>query len=208
MLLPKPEPDVPRIRLSDRQPDIPRGVVRAAKVDANVRFLAFQAIHVAPVCDAVPHGAEQPFEVRSPEIGPAVQGRQRVELRAHAVEVDVCGRVDVQALGEVRVYAQELGTGAGASGCVHGLGFEGGKEGLEPFERAGVFADPDELHSSETAWRIRAGAEMPYVLEDAGPRGNTNACANKNGDLIVEDILGRSTVRAVDPDRGHFLAIL
>jgi len=47
-------------------------------------------------------------------------------VRADAVEVDVCGLVDVEALREVDVDAEELGfTAGGAFGRGEGLRFEG-----------------------------------------------------------------------------------
>lgn len=79
---------------------------------------------------------------------------------------------------------------------------------MEPFEGAGVFADPDELHPSQSSWGIGAGAEVVDVLQDAGPGCDTDACADEHCDLVVEDVFCGSAVRAIDADRGHFLSVL
>ena len=49
---------------------------------------------------------------------------------------------------------------------------------------------------------------MPDVLEDAGPGRHSDACADQDGDLVVEDILRGGPVRAVDAERRHLLAVL
>lgn len=38
------------------------------------------------------------------------------------------------------------------------LGLEGGEQRLEPLERGGIIADPDELDAAETAGRAGSGA--------------------------------------------------
>lgn len=73
--------------------------------------------------------------------------------------------------------AQELCT-ALVGGSGGGLGFEGGEEGLEPFERRGILADPDELDTAETTGRIRPGAQVPDVFEDGGPGRDAYAGAD------------------------------
>lgn len=49
---------------------------------------------------------------------------------------------------------------------------------------------------------------MPDVFEDAGPRRDADAGADEDGDFVVEDVFGRGTVRSVDTDSWHCLAVL
>ena len=94
------------------------------------------------------------------------------------------------------------------------------EECLEPAERGGVTADPEELHTLEGAKSALLLA-VPDVLEDGRERRNTcetlvrtrhitpserrltNTSANENSDLAVENILSRRTVRAVDAHAGE-----
>ena len=48
---------------------------------------------------------------------------------------------------------------------------------------------------------------MPDVFEDGRPRRDADAGADQDGDLVVEDVFGGGTVRPVDADRGHGLAV-
>jgi len=79
---------------------------------------------------------------------------------------------------------------------------------LEPFEGAGVFADPDEFYSSQSSWRVGAGAEVVDVFQDAGPGCDADACADEHCDFVVEDIFCGGAVGAIDADGGHFLSVL
>ena len=74
---------------------------------------------------------------------------------------------------------------------------------MEPFEAGSIFADPDELDTAKAARRMRRLAEIPDVFEDRSPGGDANAGADKDGDLVVEDILSGGAVRAIDTDFGH-----
>ena len=69
---------------------------------------------------------------------------------------------------------------------------------MEPFKGGGILADPDELDTLETFGWVGTGAEMPDVLEDASPGGHADAGTDQDGNLVVEDILCRGTVRAID----------
>ena len=100
--------------------------------------------------------------------------------------------------------AEELGVAVVGRGG-GGLGLEGGQQGLEPLEAGGVAADPDELDAAEALGRVRAGALVPDVLEDAGPGGDADAGADEHGDLVLEHVFGRGAVGAVDPDGRHGL---
>lgn len=104
--------------------------------------------------------------------------------------------------------SQELEARPGICGCVLGLGFEAAEKRLEPFKGARIFADPDEFDSSEARRGVGARAEMPDVFQDAGPGGDADAGADKDGDFVVEDIFGGGSIRAVDPDIGHRLVVL
>ena len=207
MLLPESKVDVPRARRPRGAPDAPGGDVGAAEVDADVGpQVPAQAAHVAPVQDAVPHGAEQPLEVGPPEVGPRPQLGQGVLVGAGGVEHDVGLGVGVHLLGQVGVDAQELGAlGLALGGGLGRLLLERGEQGLEPLEGAGVLCDPDELDAAQARGRVRAGAHVPDVLEDGGPGRHADAGADEHRDLVVEDVLGRRAVGPVDADLGHLL---
>lgn len=49
---------------------------------------------------------------------------------------------------------------------------------------------------------------MPDVLEDGGPGGNADAGTDEDGDFVLKDVFGGGTVRAVDANRRHLLALL
>lgn len=209
MFLPESKPHLPTRRLLGRPLDIPCRGVRPAEINPHVRFQTpLQPTNICTIHDAIPHGTEQSLEIRSAEIRPGCQFREGISGDTDAVEVDVGGGVEIQALREVGVDSQELEARAGICGCVLGLGFEAAEKRLEPFKGARVFADPDELHSSEARRGVRARTEMPDVFQDAGPGGDADAGADEDGDFVVEDVFGGGAVRAVDPDIGHRLVVL
>ena len=211
MLLPEAKAHVPVARLLARPADIPRGGVRPAEVDADIDALGgVQAGDVVAGAQAVAHAAEQGGELGAAEVGAALQLGEGVDGGADAVEVDVGLGVDVHALGEVGVDAQELGAvgeGVGGGGGLR-LGLERGEQGLEPLEGGGVAADPDELDAAQAPGRVRPRAQVPDVLEDGRPRRDADAGADEHADLVVEDVFRRRAVRAVDADRRHHLALL
>ena len=105
--------------------------------------------------------------------------------------------------------AQELvAVVAGGVGCLLALSFERRKENLEPFEGGGVFADPDEFDTAETGRWVWSVAHMPDVLEDGSPRGDTDTCADENGDLVIKNIFSGSSIRSIDAKFGHLLSVL
>lgn len=170
--------------------------------------LRVQAADIRPIAHAIPEGSEQFPKIGASEIGASAQLGEGIEGGADGVEVDIGGLVEIEALGEVSVDAEEFGGGAGeGGGGGEGLGFEGGEEGLEPFEGGGVFADPDELDAAEAARRVGPRAQVPDVFEDAGPGRDADAGADEDGDVVVEDVFGRRAVRPVDADRWHRLPV-
>ena len=208
MLLPKPKPHIPSTTLLGRLADRPSSDVGPTEVNADVGGGGgLQAGHVATVDDAVAHGAQELPEIGPAEVGAALEFGEGIEGGADAVEVDVGPGVLVHALGEVGVDAEELGVG-GVAGVGGRLGLEGRQQGLEPLEAGGVAADPDELDAPEALGRVRAGALVPDVLEDAGPGRDADAGADEHRDLVVEHVFGRGAVGPVDADRRHGLALL
>ena len=208
VLLPKPKPHILGTNLLRRLPDLPRRGIRAAEIHADLRpQTAIQPADIAPIQDPIAHRAKQPFEIRSAEIRPAPEFGQRVMGGADAVELDVLDRVHVQALREVGVDAQEF-RGRGALGVGGRLGFEAGEERLEPFEGAGVLADPDEFQSPQSRRRVRSAAEVPDVFQDARPGRDTDTGADEDGDFVVEDVFRGGAVGAVDAEAGHLLSVL
>ena len=45
-------------------------------------------------------------------------------------------------------------------------------------------------------------------FENGSPGRDANACADKNGDFVLEDVFGGSTVGTVDAQGWHLLAVL
>lgn len=208
MLLPKRKIHIPRTHPPRRLPDIPRRRIRPTEIHPHLRpHTRVQAADIRPAQDAIAHRAEQALEVRAPEVRPAAQLRQRVDGRAHAVELDVLDRVRVEALRQVRVDAQELRR-ALRVGRGRGLGLEAGEQRLEPFEGGGVLADPDELDAAQARGRVGPGAQVPDVFEDGGPGRDADAGADEDGDLVVEDVFGGGAVGAVDAQARHLLPVL
>lgn len=97
---------------------------------------------------------------------------------------------------------------AGQARGLVGLFLERGQQRLEPLKRARVLADPDELDTTQARGRVGRVAQVPDVLEDRGPRGDADAGTNEDGDFILKDVLGGCSVRAIDAERGHLLAVL
>lgn len=204
MFLPKSKSHFLPIRLLSRPLNLLRRRIRPAEINPHVRLQTpLQPANIPPIHDPIPHRREKFLEIRSPKICSGLQLGERIFGRTNAVKVDVGRGVDIHLLSEVGVDAEELGAGTRIGGSVLGLLFEAAKEGLEPFEGGGVSADPDELNSAETRGRIRTGAQVPNVFEDAGPGGNSDAGPDKDCDFVVEDIFSGSAVGSVNADSGH-----
>lgn len=209
MFLPEAKPHLPPRRILGRPLDIPGGGVGPAEIHPDVRLqAALQPADVRAVHDAVAHGAEEAVEIGAAEIGAGAEFGERVLGGADAVEVDVGGGVNVHLLGEIGVDPQELRARARVSGRGLGLLLQAAEQRLEPFEARRVLADPDELDAAEAARRVRARAQVPDVLEDAGPGGDADAGADEHGDFVVEDVFRRGAVGSVDADARHGLVVL
>jgi len=207
MLLPKRKLHIPRTHPLRRLPNLSRRRIRPTEIHAHLGpDRRIQPANIPAPEDPIPHRGKQPPEIRSSEVRPAAQLRQRIDRRAHAVELDVLDRVHVQALREVRVDAQEVGAAAARVG--RGLRFEAGEQCLEPFEGGGVLADPDELDAAQARGRVRPAAEVPDVFEDGRPRRDADTGADQDGNLVVEDVFGGGAVGAVDAQAGHLLPVL
>lgn len=89
-----------------------------------------------------------------------------------------------------------------------GLLLERGQQCLEPFKRASVLADPDELNTTKTSGRVRGVSEMPDVLQNGSPRSNTNTSSDEDSNFVLKDILSRSSIGAVNTQSRHLLAVL
>lgn len=124
MFLPKPKPHLPPRRLPRRPLNIPRRRIRPAEINPHIRLQTpLQPTNIRTIHDPIPHGAEQSPEIGTPEIRARAEFGEGVEGGADAVEVDVCGGVEVHFLGQVRVDSQEFRARAGMSGGGLGLVF-------------------------------------------------------------------------------------
>ncbi len=104
--------------------------------------------------------------------------------------------------------AQKLGSGTRSEGSGVRLSFEAGEESLKPLEARSVLADPDEFYSSQSSGWVRRSAQVPDVLKNTGPRGNTNTSTDENSDLVFEDIFSWCSVGTINADFGHNLSVL
>lgn len=209
MFLPEPKPHLPTRRLLGRPLDIPSSRIRPAEIHPDVRLqTALQPADIRPVHDTIPHGAEEATEIRAAEIRARAEFGQGILGGADAVEVDVGGGVEIHFLREVGVNAEEFGPRARMRGGGLGLVFQAAEQSLEPFEGGGVLADPDEFDAAEAAGRVGPRAQVPDVLEDAGPGGDADAGADEDGDFVVEDVFGGGAVGSVDADVRHGLVVL
>src|SRR5690625_4290827 len=127
------------------------GSRRPAKVDADgCTHAPFQAVEVSPVKDAVAHGCEEPTEVGPAKVCARLELGKRIHVGADTVEDNVLSGVHVEALGKIGVDLEELNARrAGQTGRLVGLVLERRQKRLEPLEGAGVFADPDELDTTQ-----------------------------------------------------------
>lgn len=92
-----------------RLPDISRGRVGPAEIHAHLGLgTTLQTREVILAQNTLPHADQQSMKIRPAEIGPRVQLSQGIFFRTHGVEHDVLRRVDVDALREIRVNAEEL----------------------------------------------------------------------------------------------------
>ena len=122
MLLPKLKLHFLRRRTRGSFTDLSSRRVGPAKVHSNLGSQgSMQPRHVRLIMQTISHSRKQAGKIRAAKVGATAQLRQRVNILAHRVEVDVGGRVGIQTLGEVRVDAQELGA-ALAGSCRRGLG--------------------------------------------------------------------------------------
>ena len=151
MLLPKLELDLRNGSLPASPLDVPSRHARPAKVNPDLGLqAAFHPGNVTLIEDAVAHGRQQPREMRPPKVGPGLELGEGILVGADRVEHDVVGGVHVDLLGEVGVDPQKVL--AASAGPAQALGLEARQQRLEPLERGGVLADPDELDATEDAW--------------------------------------------------------
>ena len=208
MLLPKPKLHIPRTTLLRRLPNLPGSSIRSTKINPHIsRRTALQPAHITAIQNPIPHSPKQLPKIRSPEISATLQLGQRIHRSAHTIQINIRPGILIHALGQIGMDAQKLGA-MDAIGRFGRLRLETRQQGLEPLETGRIPRDPDELHAAEALRRIRARAQMPDVLQDAGPGRDADARADEDGDLVVEDVFGRRAVRPVDADRRHGLARL
>lgn len=209
VLLPEPEAHLTAAGSLGRLLDVTSSSRGTAEINTDRRpHVALEAVEISPVLDTLAHALEDAAKVGTTKVCPRLELSQGINRAADRVEHNVLGGVHVELLGEIGVDLEELdAAGTGDAGGLGGLLLEGEEEGLEPLEGAGVLADPDELDTAETGGGVGAVAQVPDVLEDGGPGGDTDTGTDQNGDFVLEDVLGGGTVGAVDAESGHLLAV-
>lgn len=170
---------------------------------------SFQTAKIRSIKDTVTHSCEETTKVGSAELCSRLELSKGIHFSTHTVQNNVLGGVHVQALGEVGVDLEELNTGASRNtSCFIGLLFERGEQGLEPLKGTGILANPDELDTAKTSGRVGGVSEMPDVLQDGSPGGDTDTSTDQNSDFILKDVFGGSSVGSVNAKSRHLLAIL
>lgn len=180
------------------------------EVNTNRRLHAsFQTAKIGSVKDTIAHSCEETRKVGSTELCARLELSKGIHFSTHAVQNNVLGGVHVQSLGEVGVNLEEFNTGASRNAsCFIGLLFERGEQGLEPLKRTSILANPDELDTAKTSRRVGRVSEMPDVLQDRSPGGNTDTSTDKNSDFILKDVFGGSSVGSVNSKSRHLLTVL
>ena len=84
--------------------------------------------------------------------------------------------------------------------AVHVLGFDGHQQRAEPFERAKVSADPEEIDLSKTRLLLRVIHPVPDALQNRSERSNANAGTDQNGNLVLEDVFRCTAEGPIDVD--------
>lgn len=79
---------------------------------------------------------------------------------------------------------------------------------MEPLEGGCIFADPDEFNAAQALGRVGGETLVVDGFENRGPGCDADTCANQDGDFVLEDVFGGGTVRTVDAQGGHLLAVL
>lgn len=72
------------------------------------------------------------------------------------------------------------------------------KQRPEPFERAKVTTDPEEIHFAEPCLLPRIIHPIPNTLQDRRKRRHADARADKDGNFILEDILRGAAERSIN----------
>ena len=71
------------------------------------------------------------------------------------------------------------------------------EKALEPTERGGVTADPEEFDTAKSTESTTL-LSVPDVLEDGGERSDTDTSADEDGNFGFEDVFSGSTVWAIN----------
>lgn len=207
VLLPELELHILARRRMGSLANLARRRIRPAEVHPDLGLEPMQARHIRLVLETVAHSREEAAPIGPSEVRAALQLRQRIKVLPDGVEVDIRGGIVIQPLREIRVDPQEL-RAALAGRRRRRLRLQRRQQRLEPLERGGVLADPDELDTAQPARRVGPRAQVPDVLEDGRPRRHADACADQHRDLVLEHVLRRRSVRPVHPQRRHLLPVL
>jgi len=146
---------------------------------------------VRPAVNGFLHPAVNRIPIRSPEHGAAAKEGERVVFCSSIIDRDIPQHVFANLLGKIDVDPEEVGICLGRLDLL--------KQGLEPTERGSIPADPEKL---DTLQRTNAALLLPVpdVFQDRREGGDTDTSANEYGNLTTGKLLGRGTIRTVDPD--------
>lgn len=83
---------------------------------------------------------------------------------------------------------------------IHVLRLNSQKQASEPFERAKVTADPEEVDFSESSLALRIVHSVPDALENGREWCHANTSTNKDGNLEFEDVFRGTAEWSIDVD--------
>lgn len=169
---------------------------RPAKEDRHIDHqLLCRTRHIRPVRNPLSQLREDGSKVWTSKVGECPQSRYGVPSREIVVHVEgnVVVLVGFHDGGAVDVNL-ELDVEHGS--------FDGGEEGLEPFEGGKITTDPVEFDPFGLERHVVVSA-VPDVAEDTGKGSDTDSGSDEDDNLVVKDVFCGGAEGSVDPDLRH-----
>lgn len=82
------------------------------------------------------------------------------------------------------------------------LRFNSQKQRSEPFQRAKVTHDPEEIHLPQSGLALWIVHPIPDALQDTRERCDTDTCTAKNSNLKLEDVFRSRSEGPIDINTG------